>query len=192
MKTCLRLLCFSLLLVCQASFAAADWYQVEVIVFENTQDSLPQAALKHAARPETENAISLLPPQDKNYYLPFELMPKSAQKLASEEARLMRSEQFKVLFHAAWLQDLASEQTEKTIHIQGADIANQNDLVLDGTLSLIRRKYVEVDANLLLKAKDESDDNPIQLVQHRKLRSNELHYLDSPRLGVLIKVTPYS
>lgn len=36
-----------------------------------------------------------------------------------------------------------------------------------------------------------SVERTVTLRQHRRMRSNELHYLDHPLLGLLIKITPY-
>lgn len=36
-----------------------------------------------------------------------------------------------------------------------------------------------------------SVDRTVVMRQHRRMRSNELHYLDHPLMGILVKVTPY-
>lgn len=46
--------------------------------------------------------------------------------------------------------------------------------------------------NSQLKSEQYTVDQTIVLQQHRRMRSNELHYIDHPLMGLLIKVTPYT
>ena len=42
-----------------------------------------------------------------------------------------------------------------------------------------------------ITGKQYSVDRTVALRQHRRMRSNELHYIDHPLMGLLIKITPY-
>lgn len=180
------------LLLSQTVLAEPAWYQVELIVFQNTQPQNESQVLSHAALPQTDNAIQLIPFEEKNYYRPFELMPNAAKHLNKEESRLNSSAEFKVLLHTAWLQDLSNPEESKAIHLSAKADNEDEHWALDGTVTFLRRKYIELNTNLLLNLDTDAEDTkPIRLVQHRKLRSKELHYLDNPQMGVLVKVTPY-
>ncbi len=60
--------------------------------------------------------------------------------------------------------------------------------LLDGTVSLISGEILQVDVDLIYR--DSSLAVPVQLKESRRLRSGELQYLDHPRFGVLVRVTP--
>lgn len=61
---------------------------------------------------------------------------------------------------------------------------------LQGTLVLSESRFLHVEPNLWLTLTDEHGEHYFaSLTQSRRLRAGELHYLDNPRLGVLIKVS---
>lgn len=61
--------------------------------------------------------------------------------------------------------------------------------VLDGTLRLYVARYLHAEVDLVHHR--EGVDTPFRLVTSRRMRSGELHYLDHPLFGVLIKVVPF-
>jgi len=132
-----------------------------------------------------------------------------------------------VLLHIAWLQPTPSPEHTKIVHLFASPLsklAPDEPLVtqyteppydpfqtwrLDGTLSLSKLNYFQLDLNLgvNIPIKELSQkyldyrqmNNPSQanltnfrLIQHRRMRVNELHYLDHPLFGVLAKVVPYN
>ncbi|MBA1148854.1 hypothetical protein H0Z60_17530 [Ectothiorhodospiraceae bacterium WFHF3C12] len=74
------------------------------------------------------------------------------------------------------------------------------DTRLYGTLTLFRGRYLHIDADLRYRMRRyqaswterefQSGPPVYVLTQRRRMRSGELHYLDHPALGLLIKVTP--
>jgi len=72
---------------------------------------------------------------------------------------------------------------------------------IDGTIKLIRKRFLHVDADFLYRAPYIDDPaNPLtreqwpqafRLTESRRMRSRELHYLDHPMFGILIIATPY-
>jgi hypothetical protein len=61
---------------------------------------------------------------------------------------------------------------------------------LDGTVNLIAGEILQADVDLLYR--DSTLGVPVRLQESRRLRSDELNYLDHPRFGVLVRVTPVS
>lgn len=57
---------------------------------------------------------------------------------------------------------------------------------LDGTVNLIAGEIPQVDVDLIYR--DPNTGLPLQLKESRRLRSGELHYLDHPRFGALVRV----
>jgi hypothetical protein len=61
--------------------------------------------------------------------------------------------------------------------------------VLDGTIRVYLARYLHADVDLVYHRPDA--ETPFRLATSRRMRSGELHYLDHPVFGVLIKVVPY-
>lgn len=150
----------------------------------------------------------------------FQLLPPSQMSLLNAEKRLGEDANIKVLLHYAWLQDIDAPENAKPIHLysgpfnQRTESANRftelpydtaEHWQLNGTITLSKSKYINLSTDLLLNIptadlpRNNTQENSdvlnrqianFTMVQTRKLRSNELHYLDNPMLGVLIKVTP--
>ena len=63
---------------------------------------------------------------------------------------------------------------------------------LQGQIALSRGRYLHLTLDLVYDAPG-ADGEPTQrfvLRQSRRMRSNERHYMDSPRFGVIAIVTP--
>jgi len=60
--------------------------------------------------------------------------------------------------------------------------------VLDGTIRVHLARYLHADVDLVFHRDDV--EFPFRLAASRRMRSGELHYLDHPVFGVLIKVVP--
>lgn len=56
---------------------------------------------------------------------------------------------------------------------------------LNGLIRVRRGRYLHVDVDLLLRNATSSD--PIRAKLYRRMASGELHYLDHPKLGILIR-----
>lgn len=61
--------------------------------------------------------------------------------------------------------------------------------VLDGTIRVHLARYLHADVDLVYHRKDV--ETPFRLSASRRMRSGELHYLDHPVFGMLVKVIPY-
>ncbi len=78
---------------------------------------------------------------------------------------------------------------------------------LDGLITIALSRYLHVDMELLYKKGSESSsvdmydssfledrramEPMFYIKQNRRMRSKETHYIDHPKLGVLIRITPY-
>jgi hypothetical protein len=60
---------------------------------------------------------------------------------------------------------------------------------LDGTVRVYLARYLHADVDLIYHRR--GIETPFRLDTSRRMRSGELHYLDHPVFGVLIKVIPY-
>ena len=55
-----------------------------------------------------------------------------------------------------------------------------------GTVTVSRGRYLHVDLDLVYQ----DDSGRFRFTSHRRMRSNEIHYMDHPMFGVLILITP--
>lgn len=82
---------------------------------------------------------------------------------------------------------LLLQQLRNNLDTGITDTASQP--LLDGTLTLMRSRYLHMAVDLIYI--DPNTGIPMQLKESRRMRSGELHYLDQPRFGVLVQVTPH-
>jgi len=59
---------------------------------------------------------------------------------------------------------------------------------LSGLIRVSRGRFLHLDTDLVLI--DSNSGQPYRIKLHRRMRSDELHYVDHPRLGILIRARP--
>jgi len=193
--------------------------QVELIVFQHTlASSLHEEHWpSHPALPVIDNAIELQQyyPEYSDFNFPkselqaFQLLPASEFKLAKEEKKLNAQKDYNILLHLSWKQPVDTSKSAVPVHITNIeddisyDEQSSNNKKIDGTVTISKKNYLNFQANLSLKLplSDIKIDVPAQfidkkefavfhLVQTRKMRPNEMHYLDHPLFGVIVQMTP--
>ena len=130
--------------------------------------------------------------------------------------KIERSAEMRVLDHKSWIQPIGVDQT--SIMIQGT-AKQEGSHEIEGFITLYQKRYLHVLTNLWytkLPKKNESDigfssaltetfENEaltreasnsssfktFAMKQKRKLRINELHYLDHPLFGLILKITRF-
>jgi hypothetical protein len=105
---------------------------------------------------------------------------------------------YTVLFHRAWRQ-LAYDRNH-AVDYPVHSIATGGRNSVDGTVTLVRERYLHLDVDLLLmqaggnapvQYSDGAGSTPVyRLSEQRRIKSNEVHYFDHPHLGVIARVTP--
>ena len=174
---------------------AGKWYQVEVLIFEQpphppVEETMPLVT----GLPAMQHAVDLQPFQPEIAGDNFIILPESEWKLMELHKKVSR-----VLLHVRWRQWLTGQSTAIPVHLYGGpaygDPAELSlypyPWALEGTLTLWMSRYLHVEADLVYQQKDAKDHlHPYRLTETRRLRSNELHYLDHPSFGMLIQLTP--
>lgn len=94
----------------------------------------------------------------------------------------------------------ADGQTPEPVRQPSIFDALDRDTQLYGTLTLYRGRYLHIDADLRYRLRryqaswterELPSGPPVYVLdQRRRMRSGELHYLDHPAIGLLVKVTP--
>jgi hypothetical protein len=116
--------------------------------------------------------------------------------LADEAARLRRARDFRVLAHLAWRQPFEAEAPAIPVAVLWEDPAT-NTIRLGGTVGVALRRYLHLEVDLHWYEGERPDETgrPVPQWTHvelaRRMRSGETHYVDHPRIGALVRVTPF-
>lgn len=180
-------------------------YIIEVLIFEQQpgakatelpgrpQEYLPPegAALKIGPAPAWTQLGATGP-----LYKPQEV------QLVREATALENSKDYRLLFHEAWRMRLVSEANSIPLLIEGGDYYAAMP-ELQGKLKLSVARYLHLETDLFLNSFEPlaavSEDSRVAegnylvkssagMHQRRRMKSGDLHFIDSPYLGLLIKI----
>lgn len=169
------------LLCCATSLASAQEYIIEVVLFTQPNSRIvpgpaPELDWKAEAAELDSTTRSNVRPVDE-----------SRHRLANE-ARKLSSQGSKILFHRAWTQPAGTPVAVT----KGDDLTGFDLYPVQGVVSLDRGNTLEADVAFWVNHKAASmDSEPVseRLKQSRRLRPEEIHYLDHQSLGLLIIVS---
>ncbi|MFP5505566.1 MAG: CsiV family protein [Gammaproteobacteria bacterium] len=200
----------ALALLCAVLPAAAQDYAVELLVFSRlAADDGEERWPLPTALPATEQALGI-----GEGGLQAAGGGRALQAIADN---LRRSNGYRPLLHWRWIQPGWDRKQARPLHVQvpagsalpltqPSALASRTEMqrlrlladpsavtgaglpLLDGTVSLSRSRFLHLAVDLIHV--DPATGIPMQLRESRRMRSNELHYLDHPRFGVLVQVTP--
>ncbi|MBP0048643.1 peptidoglycan binding protein CsiV [Marinobacterium sp. AK62] len=200
------------LIACSASIQAADLYKVEMVVFANLNSDDGGEYWPDLAPVDTAGSLSLAP-WDGYPLQRFEQLPTGDLVLGGDAAALSRSANYALLYHKGWLQPITGPSSSPSIRVN----ASFEDYELNGTLRIYKQRYLHAQPLLQLnsialssgytpqpaavEAPDASEGSaevttaPVQphrwqLEQSRRMRSEETHYIDHPKMGILLHVRP--
>jgi hypothetical protein len=96
-----------------------------------------------------------------------------------------------ILFNAQWVQPVYEQQHSVPIYIESSkQVLNQPQL--KGLFNLHVSRYLHSSIELQFIPEDaENLNKTLSLQQTRRMRSQEVHYIDHPSLGVLIRILPF-
>jgi hypothetical protein len=118
-------------------------------------------------------------------------LPADRLRLKRERAALATSAQYRPLGYLAWRQTLQDRDQAQPMPVE--IVGKVAGARVDGTVRVAVERYLHLylDLTLHLPVSAASDVAPaIELKEHRRMRSGELHYLDNPRFGVIALITP--
>jgi hypothetical protein len=171
-------------------------YDVELIIFRtlssnasSEQWSLEAAeANQRLAIPEDEPA----PPATTDPAPPpppttaaFPTLPTARFKLTAIEETLKRSRAYQPLAHVGWTQPGYPRDAAQFIPI-GSLVPASTGLL--GQIALSRGRYLHLTLDLVYTPEGSAERYVLR--QTRRMRSNERHYIDHPKFGVIALVTP--
>ena len=182
-------------LAAQAQNTSLQPYDVELILFRvvnpnATQEdwALEEALAKSSAivANDAEEAIATAVPPVAATAIESNMQPLEAGrfKLTAQEASLKRSRNYEVLAHIGWTQPGFSLDSPRPLAIENLLPAGTG---VTGTVTLTRGKYLHLVLDLTLRT---ADGKAYVLREHRRMKSNDKHYLDHPYFGVITLITP--
>ncbi|PCJ32294.1 MAG: hypothetical protein COA90_03305 [Gammaproteobacteria bacterium] len=176
------------LLFISMSAHAAQWYHVELIVFEQldtvTDEQWPEMDKKVTASfsPSSNNSL---------------IHSTGVSTLVNDAARLNRSSKYRVHYHRAWQQPIMRKRSAKSVKVGSG--------MLDGKIRLYKSTYLHAALDLWLlenkplTATFVDDENYLtsdtlvrnpHLEESRRIRTKKLYFFDHPKLGALLKIVP--
>lgn len=145
--------------------AAAAAYTVEMIIFERPGGGANEFWPEDPGAPDRGAALGELPSRSG---LPKQLGP---------AAYTLDRRGVNVTHHLVWQQTPRGRNSKTWYWLDGARVS--------GLVRVSRGRFLHLDTDLLL-----ADATPVRIRLHRRMRSDELHYVDHPRLGILIQARP--
>jgi hypothetical protein len=171
-------------------------YDVELIIFRTlAAKATPEewrleagTADQHLAitdedAPETE---TVAPPPPTAPTATFPALPPTKFKLTAIADTLKRSRNYQPLAHFGWTQPGYARGEPRYLSIDGMVPPETG---LSGQIALSRGRYLHLTLELAYDSPEEGGGRMV-LRQTRRMRSNERHYIDHPKFGVIAIITP--
>lgn len=173
-KSYFLLLSFLLLLSANC-FADESEYKIEILIFEN-KDVAGAGEEQWRELEESPSAINTVPVIGGEGSM-IRVLQSSSLNLTQARNKMEGSGKYSILYHKGWSQRALpkEESTAAWIEIPG---------LLEGTINLHKKRFLHVTADLVFN----SFEGSVRLNESRRLKSKELHYLDHPLFGMLVRV----
>ena len=172
-------------------------YDVELLIFRTlNSNASPEewsmeaaAAGQRLAIPEDEPSPFTSNEPAPTTTATFPALPPAKFKLTATFDTLKRSRNYQPLAHFGWTQPGYPRGDAKYLPINSMVPAGSG---LQGQVALSRGRYLHLTLDLVYDAPGAAGESTQRfgLRQSRRMRSNERHYMDSPRFGVVAIVTP--
>ena len=154
--------------------ALATAYNFEIVLFERPGGGANEFWPADPGEPDPAKAIGRLSAAGGSGGAT--MLPASTKSLGPA-AYTLKKKGMIVHDHLAWRQATRGRNSNSWYWI--------GDGRLSGLIRLTRGRYLHLDTDLLLL--DARTSQPHRIKLHRRMRSNELHYVDHPKLGILIR-----
>jgi hypothetical protein len=175
--------------------APVQSYDVELLIFRNLsgRDTPESWGVEAAADSAQQIAI----PDDETEPAPvptiaaptasFPSLPAAKMKLTAIEDTMRRSRSYQPVAHVGWTQPGYARNAAKYLSVNTLVPATAG---LQGQIALTRGRYLHLTLDLVMDGAATGEGSRYVLRQTRRMRSNERHYIDSPKFGVIAVITP--
>lgn len=178
MKLFHLILACTLLTATAASYAETTYYDIEIIVFEDTTGRYLNSERWPA--PQTLASDNVQTKRSRN----------ATKRLSGVTKKLNASDRYNVLVHKAWRERALDAKSAKAMPIESS--ANSGSHI-EGTVKVVLGRFLHFYANLDYHRSASNIAGVLpeyKISSHRRMRSQELHYIDHPLVGILVKATP--
>jgi len=189
--------CVALTASAQQSTQVLQSYDVELLIFRTLNpNASPEEWSMEAAAAGQRLAIPEDEPEPFSASTPaptttssFPALAPARFKLTGIYDTLRRSRNYQPLAHFGWTQPGFPRDDAKYLTINSMVPAGSG---IVGQVALSRGRYLHLTVDLVYDAPGAAGEPTQRFVlrQSRRMRSNERHYLDSPRFGVIAVITP--
>lgn len=157
------------------SASANTLYDIEVLVFENLQPGLEGGETWKEPQKTLENIETAVVPEG---------APAPDSVLSQAAEALGRGGQHRILAHKRWQQNVDAKAETAPLRLQGSDNG------LDGAVRFYFNRSLYLELQLALHNRQDTAGAKIySLAEHRRVRPQETHYFDHPKLGALVRIT---
>ncbi len=200
------------LLLCMGGSASAKDYRVELILFENLQQTV-NVGPGNLYYPQAEEAVELDSSEARADG--FTHLADNALTLNRVAGRVAATSRYRLLMHTAWQQPGLDDQSAvalrfnlgESFELYLPDGETTSGIYLPaklqpepeygrpaesaqliGNLKVRLGRFLHMDVDMVFT--DIAAGRSYRLTQSRKMRSRELHYIDNERFGLLTLITP--
>lgn len=151
-------------------------YQIELLAFERPGEVLEEHWPFDPGMPDAGQAMGSLSLPVSGPVTLLTIEEGSLQAAAFS----LKQRQMAPLLHLIWQQPVESREQAKGLWVEEERIG--------GLIKISLGRYLHLDVDLLLT--DENTGNNFRVIDHRRMRSEQLNHLDHPKLGILVQITP--
>lgn len=124
--------------------------------------------------------------------LAFRTVAPELRQLGDEVRRLERARGIRVLAHLAWRQGFAPEAPGIPVQVLWRDPVDDEPALL-GTVAIDLRRFLHASLDLYWRVGNpEGEPLWTHVLETRRMRSGELHYVDHPHVGALIRIERFA
>ena len=193
-----RIISILLVLMLPTAVNAANWYKVELLVFENLgPDYSGEVWDVQHEYPDLQRSVEIITaiPGDEDGLIAFKGLNAAAKKLSGIYASLKSSSEYRPIMHTGWQQPAMNGNNARSVHIK---LEDQFKTRLDGSVRIRSGHYLYIDIDLAyfhgLSAGSEAEklnsNAAFTLMNEtRKVKLNEIHYFDHPLFGLVMRVS---
>ena len=168
---------------------SANWYQVEMIVFEHQEINTGGEFLYRNAPLNYRNTMPLV--SDPNGPKAFRKLSKSRYKLGGVSKFLAQSGHYRLLHHLAWQQPELARKNAREVRI-----IDDKSYKFEGSVKVRGGYLLHLDVDIAYFFDSQAHNSPLAVGQRsytriqeaRRIKLNELHYFDHPAFGVIVRV----
>ncbi len=161
-----------LVLAAPYAFAEDEPYNFEMLIFERPGYGDGEYWPESPGEPDQSLAVNDLEGPN--------ALP-GGPKALGPVAYTLRQKGMVVHKHLSWRQTPGRRNSDTWHRLDGTR--------LNGLIRVTRGRFLHLDTDLLLKDQDSPEIYRVQL--SRRMRSEELHYIDHPKLGIIIRAERY-